>query len=358
MKSIRASLLSLACCALAATVLPAWAAPAPNVVVQPAVIGPQAMHAVLQGIARAGTRLVAVGERGVVLLSDDNGEHWRQAPTPVSVTLTAVQFVDERNGWAVGHAGVVLHSRDGGEHWALQLDGVRAAELEQDAAEQAGEPTRLAAAERLVADGADKPLLALHFSDARHGLAVGAYGLAFSTDDGGAHWQSLMGRIPNSGGLHWYAVARQGQHLYLAGEQGALVRSEDGGQTFEALQSPYEGSYFAAAVMPSGRLLVGGLRGKLFASDDQGASFQPLPTAVPASFNAITLVGQRVLLLNQAGQLMQSGLGAFTPRPLPFDTSMPLTAIAEAADGSLVGVGFNGPQRLAATPARSFNQAE
>ena len=48
-------------------------------------------HTVLQAITQAGQRLVAVGERGLVLLSDDAGKHWRQAQVPVSVTLTAHQ---------------------------------------------------------------------------------------------------------------------------------------------------------------------------------------------------------------------------------------------------------------------------
>ncbi|MEX5503709.1 YCF48-related protein, partial [Pseudomonas putida] len=119
-----------ACCGLPA----AYAGDSVDVLAQPALRGPQALRAVLQDVARAGTRLVSVGERGVVLLSDDNGASWRQAKAvPVSVTLTAVQFVDARNGWTVGHAGVVLHSEDGGEHWTLQLDGKRAGALELQA---------------------------------------------------------------------------------------------------------------------------------------------------------------------------------------------------------------------------------
>ncbi|KPA98491.1 YCF48-related protein, partial [Pseudomonas asplenii] len=77
---------------------------------------------------------------------------------------------------------------------------------------------RVGAAQRLLADGADKPLLALSFADARHGLVVGAYGLALSTADGGHSWQSSMDRLPNPRGLHLYALARQGADLYIAGE--------------------------------------------------------------------------------------------------------------------------------------------
>ncbi|MBD9577825.1 BNR domain-containing protein [Pseudomonas sp. PDM23] len=342
-KSLSAWLLA-ACCAVPA----AFAGGSVDVLAQPAVHGPQALRAVLQDVARAGERLVAVGERGVVLLSDDNGTTWRQATAvPVSAGLTAVQFIDAQSGWAIGHAGVVLHSEDGGEHWTLQLDGKRGAVLEQQAAEASGDAARVAAAQRLVADGADKPLLALSFADTHHGLVVGAYGVALSTADGGRSWQSEMGRLPNQRGLHLYALARAGSDLYVAGEQGLLLRSRDDGAHFDALQSPYDGSYFAAAVLPGGRLLVGGLRGTLLASDDAGESFQPLANPIPASLNGIRVTGGQLLLANQAGMLLRSGLDAFAAQPLPVFDGLPLTAATSAADGAIVAVGMAGARRLA-----------
>ncbi|MCP8467546.1 YCF48-related protein [Pseudomonas sp. ZM23] len=353
MKKTLCGWLLAACCAVPA----AHAGNGVDVLAQPAVHGPQALHAVLQDVARAGERLVAVGERGVVLLSDDSGMTWRQATAvPVSVGLTAVQFIDARTGWAVGHAGVVLRSDDGGEHWTLQLDGKRAAALEQRAAEASDDAARVASAQRLVADGADKPLLALSFADARHGLVVGAYGLALSTADGGRSWQSAMERLPNRRGLHLYALARRGSDLYVAGEQGLLLRSRDDGAHFDALQGPYDGSYFAAAVLPGGRLLVGGLRGTLFASDDAGESFQPLANPIPASINGIRVADGQLLLASQAGMLLRSGLDHFAVQALPVSDGLPLTAAITAADGATVAVGMAGARRL--TPSSQPSRAD
>lgn len=338
------------------TMAPLWAAAAPSVDVlrTPALQSPLALHAVLQAVSRAGDRLVAVGERGTVLLSDDNGTSWRQAVVPVSSSLTAVQFADARNGWAVGHAGVVLHSSDGGEHWALQLDGRRLAQLELDAAQAAGDDQRLAAARQGLADGADKPLLALAFSDASHGLVVGAYGLALYTADGGASWASWAGRLPNPQGLHLYAVAQSKNAFYIAGEQGLLLRSQDAGEHFDAVATPYEGSYFSLAVQPDGNLLLGGLRGKVFQSADGGESFVAVANPMPISINDIQQLGNRLLLVNQAGGLLQASIDRTHLTPLALPPGPPLTAVAQAADGALVGVGFAGPVRLA-TP---LNAAE
>ena len=71
-------------------------------------------------IAYADSRIVAVGDRGKILYSDDQGDHWKQAVTPSEVLLTSVCFADARHGWAVGHDAVVLGSDDGGETWTVQ----------------------------------------------------------------------------------------------------------------------------------------------------------------------------------------------------------------------------------------------
>jgi len=115
--------------ALAAACAPLCAAPAgqgsdaatPNLAAVPAMQIPHAGQAMLFGTARAGSRIVAVGDHGVVMLSDVGGRSHRQARSvPIDVTLSAVSFVDERKGWAVGHRGVVLHTTDGGETWSIQ----------------------------------------------------------------------------------------------------------------------------------------------------------------------------------------------------------------------------------------------
>ncbi|VVN33132.1 Ycf48-like protein [Pseudomonas fluorescens] len=322
----------------------------------PAVRAPQAQHAVLLDLARAGARLVAVGERGIVLLSDDNGTNWRQAEVPVSVSLTAVQFVDANNGWAVGHAGVVLVTHDGGEHWALQLDGRRAAQLELQAAREQqpaasdkdAAAARVQTAERMVSDGPDKPFLALTFVDDRHGLIVGAYGLAFATDDGGRSWQSVMGQIDNPMGAHLYAIARQGEHWFVAGEQGFLARSDDGGQSFAALDSPYPGSFFTLQMREDGTLLAAGLKGNAFVSTDLGNSFQPVPVPMPISFSdAIRTDDGQLLLVNQGGALFrtdrQSG-ARLEPYGKPL--GKPVASVIQAVDGSLVLAGFTGLTRV------------
>ena len=156
--------------ALCGALLLAPAGAAPSALTQPAIISAKAGSAVMLAVARAGTRLVAVGERGIVQLSDNNGSSWRQVATPVQVSLAAVQFVNERSGWAVGHLGVVLHTDDGGLTWRKQLDGIEAAELMVRAATSTEDK---AAAAHMRDDGPDKPFLDLYFQDENTGYDVG-----------------------------------------------------------------------------------------------------------------------------------------------------------------------------------------
>ena len=270
-------------CALAAVLAwPVVAAPAvPTVLTAPAVQSPKALGAATLAVTRAGKRLVAVGERGTVLLSGDAGAHWRQAPVPVQVTLTSVRFIDERTGWAAGHLGVILRSDDGGQTWAKQLDGVQAAQAVANTVAQGDAPAQRAA-QHFAEEGPDKPFFDIDFSDAQHGFAVGAYNLAFATTDGGKTWTPALGRLPNPKSLHLYGVRHsklEKGKVFVVGEQGLLLKSADGGASFSALASPYKGSLFGLLAARSGTLIAYGLRGNALRSADQGTSVVPLPAA-------------------------------------------------------------------------------
>lgn len=323
------------------------ASPTPVLLEQPAMHSAKAPRAVLLAVTRAGERLVAVGERGIVLLSDDSGKHWRQASVPVSVSLTAVQFVDAEQGWAVGHMGVVLHSSDGGETWVKQLDGIAVAQQVLVLARQGHDARQLKDAERLVADGPDKPFLDLYFSDPRNGFVVGAYGLILRTQDGGKHWQPWMQQVDNPEGLNLYGIRAAGNALFIVGERGLLLRSNDGGARFQSLDSPYPGSFFGLQGSANGELLAFGLRGNAYWSGDQGGSWRRMDTGLETALSAATRLGDGAsILASQGGDLLLSpGRGArFRPLATPAGTS--IAGLVAAPDGSLICVGLGGLTRL------------
>lgn len=307
----------------------------------------RAASSVMLAVTRAGQRLVAVGERGIVLLSDDNGATWRQARTPVSVSLTNVHFPLAKLGWAVGHSGVVLHSGDGGETWIRQLDGRQAARQVLAAAKTGGgSAQRLAEAERLVADGPDKPFFDVRFFDAGNGLIVGAYGLILATRDGGQHWTSLLERIDNPKGKHLYSIHVAGNEVLIAGEQGALFASRDGGAHFNEIKTPYAGSYFGVVADGAGQWLAYGLRGNAYCSTDGGRSWLKNDTGAPNTLTAgLRLTDGTVVLADEGGRLLRSRACGQGFQPLPIANPAPFTGIAQAVDGALILSGVRGMTR-------------
>ena len=309
-------------------------------------------RAVLLDITGAGPRLVAVGERGLVILSDDQGRSWRQAQVPTSVSLTGVTFAGEQQGWAIGHAGIVLHTRDGGETWQKQFDGMTAARSALAAA--AANAERLGAnhekaqlllqdARYLVEDGPDKPFLDLAFTDEQRGFIVGAYNLIFHTSDGGRNWEPWLDRVDNPRCLHFYAIEIVGDTIFLAGEQGLCLRSTDAGAHFQQLTTPYEGTYFTLAADTTGNLILGGLRGNLFYSSDWGETFSAASVPVPVSFSAITRGrGTTLYFANQAGMILVSDDGGRRLTPLKTPHLPPLAAIMAPGNGVLLSVGWGG----------------
>lgn len=298
---------------------------------------------------------MAIGERGVIVLSDDNGQTWHQAEVPASLTLTAVSFPTPNDGWAVGHGGLVLHSSDGGQKWVRQIDGANEAKLELDAAKTAfaQDPraeARLKDATRAVAEGPDTPLLAVHFWDAMHGMVIGAYGRLLTTQDGGQRWRSQPDLIDNPKERHLYGLFVDGTHVLIAGEQGSLYRSDDNGSSFKTVQMPYTGTFFGVTGRIDHEIVVYGLRGNAFASTDGGSTWAKADPALPSTLTAgIQLDDGSILLTDESGQVMRSNASGTAFRPMPIPLPFSFTGAVVAKDGALVLTGIRGALRLPST---------
>ncbi|MGO4308550.1 WD40/YVTN/BNR-like repeat-containing protein [Pseudomonas sp. KB_15] len=325
----------------------------------PARVSALAINSPLSGMARAGERVIAVGQRGHILFSDDAGKHWQQAVVPVSADLTAVNFPTATQGWAVGNDGVVLHSTDAGATWKKQLDGRQIGELlikhysALAKAEPGNEQWPLLATEgqRLLDQGADKPLLDVWFANDKTGYVVGVFNLILRTDDGGQSWTPFQDRTDNPQSLHLNAIASTGDALYIAGEQGLLLKWDDSAQRFNAVSTPYQGSFFGVLGKP-GEVLVYGLRGNVLRSTDGGQSWAALDTGLHVSITAGLIDAHgNYRLFTQGGQMLVSqGTGAqlhLVQQPAP----TPVAGAAQSTDGALVLAGSRGARTLSADPA-------
>ena len=335
----------------------------------------------LDAVRLSGGRTVAVGERGHVLLSDDDGATWRQVVVPTRVTLTAVATGGD-SVVAAGHDGVVLHSTDRGETWQRVRE-------EPYSADNFSSPSN------------GSPVLDVLFLDRERVLAIGAYALVLTSDDGGATWQNgelvladgsdidaMAGAegVGDAGGTtgtpvdeaatddeadtdaagdgvlfdadelmlddevdpHLNAVVRTtGGALVMVGERGSVFRSTDEGATWQRLSLPYGGSMFG--VLPTGGdgVLVMGLQGRAFESDDLGGTWRDVDTGVNATLFAGFMGADRAVVLVGAQ-------GAIVRRPSAidgFEASVFVTeggetpthsAVLQREDGGLVLFGERG----------------
>lgn len=275
-----------------------------------------ASKVLLNGLAMAGKRVVAVGQRGHIVFSDDTGTTWRQSRVPVSSDLVAVSFPTPQQGWAVGHDGVVLHTIDGGATWSMQLDGRRAGALmlgqlraragkgELGSADDAGKLVDEAG--RIAAQGAENPFLDVWFADTRHGFIVGAFNLIFETTDGGQSWTSWFDRTENPQRLHLYAVHGIATDVYITGEQGLVLKLDRNAGRFRAVDTHYKGTYFGVTG-DSDAVVAYGLRGSAYRSSDGGTHWLQVDTGVQEGITGGTSFGAHGLaLVSQAGTVLIS----------------------------------------------------
>jgi len=282
------------------------------------ILTPLAHRALLLDAVSVGDRICAVGERGHVLFSADNGRNWRQVKVPTRSTLTGVTFYDKHLGWAVGHDGVILRTRDGGNLW----ERVR------------------------YAPDDDCPLLDVWFQDDRRGFAIGAYGLCLRTADGGTSWTPIH-ISEDDWHLHHMAQSASGR-LYIAAEAGQIYRSDDGGDSWITLPSPYDGSFFGVMPLENDALMVFGLRGHVFRSEDAGDHWQQVPTGTVATLaDGVRLADGRILLAGLAGTLLVGRVQNSNFEKIPGPGRLGVWAVVETKAPELICFGERGATPLA-----------
>ena len=327
----RHPLAAAALAAVLATLAPAHAGAAAFVdpLDAPAAASRLASAGLYNGLARAGSRIVAVGQRGHIVFSDDGGTSWTQAKVPVSSDLVAVTFPTPAHGWAVGHDGVVLHSADGGATWARQLDGRALGQL-------LGHSYK-----RLAEQGAENPFLDVWFANERAGFVVGAFNLILRTEDGGETWQPWLDRTDNAKDLHLYAIRAAGAHLFVAGEQGLLMRLDPQAGRFRAVETPYKGTFFGIAG-DENSVVAFGLRGNALRSTDGGKTWTKVETGVQVGLTAASSHDGRFILVSQAGHVLSSHDDGATFKPVKVERATPAAAVVAAAPGVVVIAGPRG----------------
>ena len=285
--------------------------------VEHSIMAPLAPRSLMLDAVALDDHLVAVGERGHILISSDNGASWRQVDVPTRAMLTGVTFVSNDVGLAVGHDSVILRTTDGGATW-----------------------------ERVHwAPEDEAPFFDVWFADENNGVAIGAYGSHHRTTDGGLTWDfEPIG--DTDWHLHEIARADDGR-LYMAAEAGTAYRSDDGGETWIELPSPYGGSFFGVLPLEDDVVLLFGLRGHLFRSEDAGESWLEIETGTVAMLtNGIRLDDGMIVITGLGGIVLVSSDGGRTFELREQSSRRGIQTVVQASDDSLLLVGEFGVRLL------------
>lgn len=354
---------------------------------------PKAYKSLLLDIEQVGSKVVMVGERGHILLSQDQGQSWVQADVPTAQMLTSVSFPSEKMGWAVGHDGNIVHTQDGGETWVLQRDGlvaqgetnisaasaaralVKDLEAKIEAASMSGEgdalveavpdengevpltlEEQLEEAQYQLQDAEDKltgpviapPLMDVWFADEQNGWASGAFGKLLQTTDGGKTWIDRGSDINNPDGYHLNTIIGHQGTLYVAGEAGFLVYSKDNGQTWTQADIGYDGTIFGLFAASNGSFVIAtGLRGNTFRSIDGGVSWQALDPDVDYSLtDGVVYASNHVVMVGAGGAVTVSLDGGDTFKHYTLPARASLSGVIALGDGQFMLVGQGGVYRF------------
>ena len=286
---------------------------------RPAKKMPRADQVVVLDMDLAGERVVAVGERGIVLYSDDHGQSWTQAQVPISRTITAVDFIDERRGFAVGHDSALLRTEDGGASWELQK----------------------------FAPEDENFFLEVDFPIAERGSILGTNGELWISRDGGQGWELTVLAVEEWYSNHLFGIAgsRDGTTLIVA-EKGVLYRSPDGLHDWQPLESPYEGSYFGV-LSAGGRWLTYGMSGRAYISSDLGESWTRVQTGTQQFLLDGVRVGENgALLVGRGGVMLYVDLTTGTSTTLRREDRLSITAVQVLDEWVLLATETGGVTRV------------
>lgn len=277
----------------------------------------------------------ACGRWGAVFHTSDGGKSWSRQSTGTDFTLASICFVDTTHGWAVGDRGTILHTKDGGTTWVKQdppritIEGAAGWKGEGRTATIENAPmlfflmgVHFATPEKgwivteqthilFTLDGGqtwsvqfkdeDFILQDLSFCDDQNGWAVGEYGYIYHTADGGNSWENQAGEFDFSeetgeiiGGNYLFDVtAVDPMTAWAVGIDGYVVRTQDGGVTWERVEKEFPKThFFGVAADDKGVVVIGG-RSALLVSTDAGKTFQPAVTTPPVRYGWLFGIGPR-----------------------------------------------------------------
>jgi photosystem II stability/assembly factor-like uncharacterized protein len=248
---------------------------------------------------------------GSVQRTTDGAVTWTEV-AQFGLPLFALEQADATTLYAVGQSLQLLKSVDGGATWEKKaVAGVPPGDFGSIRCSDADNcllATRQGNRIVRTTDGADtftaatppaESAFAVELASATRGLAVGNFGSAVVSDDGGDAWRVVGGRLTDEFTLVEAATDRI---AYAGGLAGALARTTDAGQTWASVSPPTSIGIRAVAAPTASRLFVLADDGTVQRSDNGGASYRLLNTGTPVGASDLVATdADHVVLIGTRG---------------------------------------------------------
>jgi len=270
-----------------------------------------------------------VGELGRIFHTADGGQTWERQDAGTKRPLLAISCVDARTVWIAGKEGIVYGTKDGGATWAE------------------------------AKTGSNRHVFALEFANGDRGHGAGDFGTMIHTEDAGKTWTSM--RVPpevqlpesafdtgvDPGDINLYGISyADPDHLWVVGEFGTIMASDDGGRTFRQQHAPIESTLSGVHFVDARRGWAVGIDNVILHTDDGGATWNAqTPPIAQRSFYDVMVAGERGWIVGNAGTVLKSGDGGATwqVEPLPIQLAANwIRSIALLPSGHGLAVGAEG----------------
>lgn len=200
-----------------------------------------------QAVARKGSSVVAVGNQGVIVRSLDRGESWKRVVLPGWPALIDVQACPNGNFVALAFAPAVFVSTDDGATWTERSIPTSESPQAMTCAPDnriwvvGAFTTRWTSADAGVTwvestNDDDALLTTVQFFDAHNGVITGEFGTVMKTRDGGETWETMPQLVDEF--YPQAAYFSDPQTGWISGLGGVILHTSDGGETWSEHGKP------------------------------------------------------------------------------------------------------------------------
>ncbi|HVN89675.1 MAG TPA: YCF48-related protein [Candidatus Binataceae bacterium] len=264
-------------------------------------------------------RAIVVGDKGLVMTSDDKGKTWSRQQLKNGLTpfdLYSVAFTsDGAVGWIAGDGGSLFKSTDQGKTWTLQPTKLAAA-LMKVAVVDAQKACAVGEHGAVVctSDGGttmnaskfeDLVFFDVTFTDPNTGWGVGEFQTVLNTADGGKTWAIKYGGQRTLKADPYFAVAFEKDNGLVLGLNGITLTTADAGKTWkEGTLSGEPYSFYSAVPLASGETYVGGVDG--LTGRITGDKLTRTTSGASNSINAVAFASDYGIAVGLSGTLLST----------------------------------------------------